>query len=236
MERAMIYDVVQVGMGPVGLTFVAITVMLSTFGSLNSTMLANPRVFFAMAEDGLFIKPMAAVHPTFKTPVNAIALAAALGVTFVLLRKLEDLADAFVSAILPFYVLGVAAIFVLRRRPGYAPAFKTAGYPIVPLLFILATLYLRTGRSSQALEALGPALQRYPDNPLLLRTAGEAYLSSGNASLAARSYERANALDDSIYPIAAFGPDGTVGVLFRDRREGSMNVYFTQLGCVAGAP
>ena len=135
-------DVGQIVMGPAGVAFVAITVMLSTFGSLNSTMLANPRVFFAMAEDGLFFKPMAAVHPRFKTPVNAIALAAALGVTFVLLRKFEDLADAFVTAILPFYVLGVAAIFVLRRRPGYAPAFKTPGYPLVPILFILATLYL----------------------------------------------------------------------------------------------
>ena len=102
-------------MGTAGVAFVAITVMLSTFGSLNSTMLANPRVFFAMAEDGLFFKSMAAVHPKFKTPVNAIVLAALLGVGFVLLRRFEDLADAFVTAILPFYVLGVAAIFVLRR-------------------------------------------------------------------------------------------------------------------------
>ena len=46
------------------------------------------------------------------------------------------------TAILPFYILGVAAIFVLRRRPGYAPAFRSPGYPIVPTLFILATLYL----------------------------------------------------------------------------------------------
>jgi amino acid transporter len=135
-------DVGQRVMGRAGVTFVAVTVMLSTFGSLNSTMLANPRVFFAMAEDGLFFKPMAAVHPKFKTPVNAIALAALLGVTFVLLRKFEDLADAFVTAILPFYILGVGAIFVLRRRPGYAPAFRTPGYPLVPVLFILATVYL----------------------------------------------------------------------------------------------
>ena len=72
-------DVGQRVMGPIGVAFVAITVMLSTFGSLNSTMLANPRVFFAMAEDGLFFKPMAAVHPRFRTPVNAIALAAVRG-------------------------------------------------------------------------------------------------------------------------------------------------------------
>ena len=141
-SRLVAADVGQRVMGAAGVTFVAITVMLSTFGSLNSTMLANPRVFFAMAEDGLFFKPMAAVHPRFKTPVNAIVLAALLGVAFVLLRRFEDLADAFVTAILPFYVLGVAAIFVLRRRPGYSPAFRSPGYPIVPILFILATLYL----------------------------------------------------------------------------------------------
>jgi amino acid transporter len=135
-------DVGERVMGPAGVVFVAVTVMLSTFGSLNSTMLANPRVFFAMAEDGLFFKPMAAVHPKFRTPVNAIVLAAVLGVTFVLLRRFEDLADAFVTAILPFFVLGVGAIFVLRNRPGYAPAFKTPGYPLVPVLFILATVYL----------------------------------------------------------------------------------------------
>jgi basic amino acid/polyamine antiporter, APA family len=141
-SRLVAADVGEKVMGSAGIAFVAITVMLSTFGSLNSTMLANPRVFFAMAEDGLFFKPMAAVHPRFKTPVNAIALAALLGVAFVLLRRFEDLADAFVTAILPFYVLGVGAIFVLRRRPGYAPAFNSPGYPIVPILFILATLYL----------------------------------------------------------------------------------------------
>ena len=141
-SRLVAADVGERVMGSAGVAFVAITVMLSTFGSLNSTMLANPRVFFAMAEDGLFFKSMAAVHPKFKTPVNAIVLAAVLGVGFVLLRRFEDLADAFVTAILPFYVLGVGAIFVLRRRPGYAPAFRSPGYPLVPILFILATLYL----------------------------------------------------------------------------------------------
>ena len=141
-SRLVAADVGEKVMGPAGIAFVAITVMLSTFGSLNSTMLANPRVFFAMAENGLFFKSMAAVHPRFKTPVNAIALAALLGVGFVLLRRFEDLADAFVTAILPFCVLGVGAIFVVRARPGYVPAFRSPGYPIVPILFILATLYL----------------------------------------------------------------------------------------------
>jgi APA family basic amino acid/polyamine antiporter len=60
----------------------------------------------------------------------------------VLLRSFEQLADAFVTAIVPFYALGVASLFVLRKRPDYKPAFRTPGYPLVPALFVLSTLYL----------------------------------------------------------------------------------------------
>jgi amino acid transporter len=76
------------------------------------------------------------------SPYVAIVLTAALGVAFVLLRSFEQLADAFVTAILPFYALGVASVFRLRGRPGYEPPFRVPGYPVVPLLFVAATLYL----------------------------------------------------------------------------------------------
>jgi amino acid transporter len=122
--------------------FVAVTVMLSTFGTLNGSLFTAPRIFFAMADDGLFFRRVASVHPRFQTPHVAIALAAVLGILFVLLRTFEQLADAFVTAIVPFYALGVAAIFVLRRRAGYEPPFRTPGYPVVPALFVLATVYL----------------------------------------------------------------------------------------------
>lgn len=135
-------DVAERVMGATGVVFVSVTVMLSTFGSMHSTMIANPRVFFAMAEDGLFFKFIARVHPRFKTPYVAVALAGALGIAFVLFRTFEDLADTFVTAIIPFYALAVASVFVLRKRPGYAPVFRTPGYPIVPLLFIASIIYL----------------------------------------------------------------------------------------------
>ena len=61
---------------------------------------------------------------------------------FVLLRTFEQLADTFVTAIVPFYALAVAAVFTLRRRPGWRPAFRVPGYPVVPALFVLATIYL----------------------------------------------------------------------------------------------
>jgi amino acid transporter len=135
-------DVAQRLIGAPGVVLVAATVMLSTFGTLNATLLTAPRVFFAMADDGLFFRRVAAVHPRYGTPYVAILLASALGVVFVLLRTFEQLADTFVTAIVPFYALAVAAIFVLRRRPGYDPPFRTPLYPVVPMLFILATLFL----------------------------------------------------------------------------------------------
>ena len=135
-------DVAQRLIGAPGVVFVAVTVMLSTFGTLNATLLTAPRVFFAMADDGLFFRRVASVHPRFGTPYVSILLATALGILFVLLRTFEQLADIFVTAIVPFYALAVASIFVLRRRAGYAPPFRTPGYPVVPALFILATLFL----------------------------------------------------------------------------------------------
>ncbi len=135
-------DVAQRLMGAPGVILVATTVMLSTFGTLNGTLLTSPRVFFAMAEDGLFFKKVAAVHPKYGTPYVSILLVTFLGVVFVLLRTFEQLADTFVTAIVPFYALAVASIFVLRKRAAYDPPFKVPLYPIVPWMFILATLFL----------------------------------------------------------------------------------------------
>jgi len=130
--------------GPAGVTFVAITVMLSTLGTLNGSILTNPRVFFAMAADGLLFRKFAAVHPRYETPYLSIALTAVLGIIFVLLRTFEQLADTFVTAILPFYALGVASIFVFRRRSAaeYSPPYRAKFYPVAPILFVLATVYL----------------------------------------------------------------------------------------------
>ena len=135
-------DVAQRLIGRPGVVFVAATVMLSTFGALNSALMTTPRIFFAMADDGLLTRRVARVHPRFETPYMAISLAGILGAGFVLIRTFEQLADTFVTAILPFYALGVAAVFVMRRRAGYAPAFRVPLYPLVPAVFIVTTLFL----------------------------------------------------------------------------------------------
>ena len=135
-------NVAQRILGAPGATFVAIAVVVSTFGTLNGSLLTAPRIFFAMAADGLFWRRFATVHPRFGTPSLSIATSAGLGIVFVLLQQFEQLADTFVTAIVPFYALGVAAVFVLRRRATYDPPFRVPGYPVVPALFVLATLYL----------------------------------------------------------------------------------------------
>jgi APA family basic amino acid/polyamine antiporter len=135
-------DVAQRLVGAPGVIFVACTVMLSTFGTLNATLLTAPRIFFAMADDGLFFRRVAAVHPRYGTPYVSILLTTGLGIVFVLVRDFEHLADTFVTAVVPFYALAVASIFVLRKRPDYDPPFRAPLYPIVPALFILATLFL----------------------------------------------------------------------------------------------
>jgi APA family basic amino acid/polyamine antiporter len=141
-SRLVAADVAQQVLGGAGVAFVAVTVMISTFGTLNTVLFTSPRVFFAMADDGLFFKPVARVHPKYGTPSVAITLVAALGMIFVLLLPFEKLADTFVTAFLPFYMLAVASVFKLRRTPGYSPTFRVPLYPIVPLLFIVSVLYL----------------------------------------------------------------------------------------------
>lgn len=141
-SRLVAADAAQLLVGDWGVSFVAITVMLSTFGTLNGTLLTAPRIFFAMADDGLFFTGLAKVHPRYETPYVAIIACALLGILFVLLRSFEQLADAFVIAIVPFYALSVASIYVLRKQPGYNPPFRTPGYPLVPALFIASTVFL----------------------------------------------------------------------------------------------
>ncbi|HEY9233281.1 MAG TPA: amino acid permease [Blastocatellia bacterium] len=136
-------DVAYRIIGDTGVNLISMAVMISAFGTLNGSMMTGPRIFFAMADDGLFFKQVAAVHPRFKTPYLAISLAATLAIIFVMVRSFEQLSDTFVLGIWPFYALGVAAVYRLRRkRPDLPRTYKTLGYPVTPALFILAVLVL----------------------------------------------------------------------------------------------
>jgi APA family basic amino acid/polyamine antiporter len=135
-------DVAQRLIGAAGVAFIATVVMISTFGTLNGTMITGPRVLFAMADDGLLFSSLARIHPRYRTPSTSILVITVIAVAFVLVGTFEQLADAFVTAIVPFYALAVASVFVFRKRPGYNPPFRVPLYPVVPAIFILSTIFL----------------------------------------------------------------------------------------------
>jgi basic amino acid/polyamine antiporter, APA family len=128
-------------LGKGGAALVSTLVMVSCFGSLNGSMMAGPRIFFAMADRGLFFQGVARVSPRFRSPSIAIWLATGLGVVYVLLNDFQQLADKFILGIWPFYALSVAGVYVLRRtRPDMPRPYRTVGYPVTPALFLLASV------------------------------------------------------------------------------------------------
>src|SRR5690348_5492020 len=145
-------DAAQVLIGRTGVGLVAVVVMVATFSTLLGSILTSPRIFFALASDGLFFKRVAQVHPRYQTPSVSILMVPGLGILFVLAQTFEQLADQFVVAIFPFYALAAAAVFVLRRRrPDLPRPVRVALYPWPPVLFVLATFVI-----------LGNALWEHP--------------------------------------------------------------------------
>ena len=142
-SRLISADTMGALFGQIGVSFVSVIVMISTFGSLMGSMLASPRIFFAMADDKLLFEPIARVHPKWKTPYIAISLACVLGVAMVMTQTFEQLTDTFVLAMWPFYALSVAAVYTLRKsQPNLNRPYKVVGYPVVPAVFIAAAIYL----------------------------------------------------------------------------------------------
>ncbi len=139
-SKSVAADAAGAVMGRAGASLVGALVMLSVFGTLNGSILSSPRVFFAMAEDGLFFRTVGRVHPKFETPHVAIAFIVVIAVVYVLLRNFMQLAEGYVLGVWPFLALCAIGVFVLRRRrPGFPRAYRTLGYPVVPALFVLAT-------------------------------------------------------------------------------------------------
>ena len=136
-------DAIREVTGVAGASLVAALVMLSTFGSLNAAVMAGPRVFYAMAQDGLFFRVAAAVHPRYRTPHVATASITMLALIAVASQTFAELAQTMILGVLPFYALAVAGVLVLRRRaPQLARPYRTPGYPVVPLLPLVAFLAL----------------------------------------------------------------------------------------------
>jgi APA family basic amino acid/polyamine antiporter len=117
-------------------------VIISVLGSLAGVIMSAPRVYYAMARDGLFFRSIAAVHPRFGTPARAIALQAALACALVALGTFNDIVAYFVFVVVVFIALTVAAVFVLRRRRASELPLRAPGYPAAPLLFLALVVLL----------------------------------------------------------------------------------------------
>src|SRR5690242_6220567 len=145
-SKAVAADAVTAVLGHGGTVVIAALVMVSTFGSLNGSIMSDPRVFYAMAEDGLFFRSVGKVHPKFETPHVAIAFSAVLAVGYVLFRDYLQLAAAYVLGIWPFLALSTVGLFVLRRKqPDLPRSYRAFGYPLVPALFVLGTFLVIGG-------------------------------------------------------------------------------------------
>ncbi|MFN8583559.1 MAG: amino acid permease [Gemmatimonadaceae bacterium] len=151
-------DVAERLVGSLGRTAIGIIVVISALGSLHTACLTAPRIFFAMADDGLFFRFVARVHPRYQTPYVAILLGVGLGIVLVLSRSFAQLADSYVTAMVPFYALGVGSIFVLRRRDSYRPSFRTPGYPLVPIVFLATCGWLLLNSLSNPDSRVGAAV------------------------------------------------------------------------------
>jgi APA family basic amino acid/polyamine antiporter len=117
---------------------IAALVVMSAVGALNGIILAGPRVYYAMAEDGLAFRRLGAVDPRRQTPHLAIAAQAVWSCVLVTTNSYRQLFTRVVYTEWIFFSLLAAGLFVLRRRADYNPRFRIPGFPLAPLLFIIA--------------------------------------------------------------------------------------------------
>ncbi len=136
-------DVMKVVVGPVGASFFALIILFSITGAANQNVLCSPRVYFAMAKDGLFFKKISAVHPKFLTPHYSIVLIGLWSIILSLSGTFEQLFTYVIFGEWIFFGLTGAALIVLRKkRPDLPRPYKTWGYPVTPIVFILCSCYI----------------------------------------------------------------------------------------------
>ena len=148
-------DVAQVLVGQRGASAVSVLVILSAVGALTGIVLAGPRMYLSMAQDGTMLSWVGAVHPRYRTPHRAIVLQAIWSSVLVLTGSYPTLFGRVIYMEWFFFALMTAGVFVLRRRASYQPEYRMWAYPVAPLVFILASLAIVANQlRSQPAEAL----------------------------------------------------------------------------------
>ena len=126
-----------------GAWLMAGAILISTFGCANGMTLAGARVYYAMSQDGLFFKSVGKLHPRYKTPVAALLVQAVWTTVLCVSGSYGQLLDYIIFAVLVFYILTIAGLFVLRvKRPNAPRPYKALGYPILPALYILLASWI----------------------------------------------------------------------------------------------
>lgn len=127
--------------GPTAGKAIALAIIVSIYGAAHATVITTPRVYFAMAKDGVFFKKLASVHPVFGTPSIAIIASCVWAAILAATGSFNQLLNYVVFIGWMFYALGAAAVIALRiKRPNANRPFKVPGYPVTPALFVLAAV------------------------------------------------------------------------------------------------
>ena len=135
--------VMQAVFGPVGALIMAAAILVSTFGCNNGLILAGARVYYAMAKDGLFFRGAGHLHPKYHTPAHSLLMQCVWTCILCISGSYSQLLDYIIFAVLVFYILTIAGLFVLRvKRPDEPRPYRAIGYPVLPALYILIATFI----------------------------------------------------------------------------------------------
>jgi APA family basic amino acid/polyamine antiporter len=136
-------EVLKRFLGPLAVSMTAVALMVSSFGALHASVLANSRIPFAMARDGLFFRSLARLSPRSNVPARAILAQSGWASVLALSGSYDTLTDSVIFASWLFYGLVTASLFVFRRTmPDTPRPYRAWGYPVVPLIFVFVTAAL----------------------------------------------------------------------------------------------
>jgi basic amino acid/polyamine antiporter, APA family len=148
--------VMRLALGQRGGMLIAAAIAISTFGFLSQAILTAPRVYFAMADDGLFFREVARINPRTHVPVVAILLQSVWTVVIGVSGRYEQILNYVVSVDFLFFALTAGTLFVFRRRRREPTAYRVPGHPITTVLFIAICCWI-----------VGTTIYRYPENSLI---------------------------------------------------------------------
>ena len=169
-------------LGNWGGSLIAIAIMISTFGTINGTLMMSARVYYAMAKEKLFFRRLQNVHPRFRTPGPSLIVQGIWTSVLILSGTFDQLTDMLIFVSWIFYAAAALGVIVLRRKmPDHERPYKVWGYPLVPVLFIIFamiyvvfTLYsdianFTSGRAPLINSLFGPAAggRGHPRLPVL---------------------------------------------------------------------